>query len=86
MGSLLGLRMAFILIPDFEDSTLIRLRERSAAHGRSPEAEAKVMLEGLLQAPTAPIWDRVNAFRHGLAASGRPFGDSTELLREDRDR
>jgi plasmid stability protein len=78
--------MASLLIPDVEESTLSRLRERAAAHRRTLEAEAKAMLEELLQAPPAPIWERVNAFRNRLAASGRSFGDSAELLREDRDR
>ena len=78
--------MATILIPDVEDGTLSRLRERATAHGRTPEAEAKAMLEGLLQTPSSPVWDRVNAFREELAASGRSFSDSAELFRQDRDR
>ena len=78
--------MATILISDVEDSTLDRLRERATARGRTPEAEAKAMLEGLLDTPSAPIWDRVNAVRKQMAASGRPCGDSAELLREDRER
>jgi plasmid stability protein len=85
-GTLRGTGMASLLIPDVEENTLSRLRERATAHGRTPEAEAKAMLEGLLQASPAAIWDRVNTFRNRLAASGRSFGDSTELLREDRDR
>lgn len=78
--------MPNILIPDVAESTFSRLQERALAHGRTPEAEAKALLEGLLQEPPAPIWDWVNAFRSRLAASGRSFSDSTELLREDRDR
>lgn len=78
--------MASLLIPDVEENTLSRLHERAHAHGRTPEAEAKALLEGLLQASPAPIWDKVNAFRNRLAASGRYFSDSAELLREDRDR
>jgi hypothetical protein len=31
-------------------------------------------------------WAAINAFRERLAASGRVFSDSTELIREDRDR
>ena len=34
----------------------------------------------------ADPWEVINAFRHRLAASGRFFTDSAELIREDRDR
>jgi plasmid stability protein len=78
--------MPAILISDVEDSTFCQLRQRAAAHGRTPEAEAKVMLEELLQAPPSGMWARVNEFRNRLAASGRSFGDSTDFVREDRDR
>ncbi len=78
--------MSSILIPDVKDSTLSQLRERATAHGRTPEAEAKAILEELLGEPQVSIWERVNAFRHQLAASGRSFDDSTPLLREDRER
>lgn len=36
--------------------------------------------------PAADQWAAINAFRERLAASGRIFTDSTELIREDRDR
>lgn len=83
--------MASIVIPNVAESTLNKLREQAAVHGRTPEAEAKAILEGQLQAvqsqtQAAPIWAQVNAFRRKMAASGRLFGDSAELLREDRDR
>jgi predicted RNase H-like HicB family nuclease len=38
------------------------------------------------QSSSAVIWDRVNAFRLQLAASNRSFEDSTDLIREDRER
>lgn len=34
----------------------------------------------------ADHWAEINAFRERLAASGRVFTDSVELIREDRDR
>jgi len=40
----------------------------------------------LRQSIPISIWDGVNAFRDKLATSGRHFGDSTELVREDRER
>jgi plasmid stability protein len=78
--------MPSLLIPDIADNALIRLRERATIHGRSLEAEAKVILEEILRMPSSPIWDQVNALRAHLAASDRTFDDSTELIREDRER
>jgi plasmid stability protein len=77
--------MSALVIPDLDDSTLARLRELAISHGRTAEAEAKAILAEALQAPPDP-WASINAFRERLAASGRTFSDSTELLREDRER
>lgn len=55
-------------------------------HGRSPEEEAKEILREALRPAAADVWAGVNALRERLAASGRSFSDSAELLREDRDR
>jgi plasmid stability protein len=78
--------MPAILIPDVQENTLNHLRVRAAAHGRTPEAEAKAILEQSLQAPSASVWDQVNLFKERLAASNRSFSDSADLLREDRER
>jgi plasmid stability protein len=76
--------MSQIVIPDLDDATLARLRERAARHGRTIETEAKTILAEAL-ASNDP-WAEVNALRDKLAASGRTFSDSAELIREDRDR
>ena len=78
--------MASILIADVQENTMTQLKQRAATHGRTPEAEAKAILEASLPAPLASIWDQVNSFRRQLAASNRSFADSAELLREDRER
>ena len=50
-------------------------------------AQPRMPADGVPTArPAADPWAAVNAFRERLAASGRTFGDSTELIREDRDR
>ena len=77
--------MSALVIPDLDDATLARLRERATSHGRSAEEEAREILAAALEGPPDP-WARINAFRERLLASGRTFSDSTELLREDRDR
>jgi plasmid stability protein len=78
--------MPALLIPDMEEPLFIRLRERAASHGRTPEAEAKRILLESLSPTGAEAWAEVNALHDRLAASGRSFSDSAELLREDRDR
>ncbi len=69
-----------------EEAVLARLRAQAAAHGRSAEAEAKAILLQALRPDAAAAWAGVNAIRERLASTGRTFGDSAELLREDRER
>jgi len=78
--------MSQLLIPDVAESLLQQLQQRAARHGRSIEAEARVILEDALRPDPAKVWAEVDAFRQHLAASGQTFSDSTELIREDRDR
>lgn len=40
--------MGNLLIPDLEDDLAERLRQRAVAHGRSPEAEARFILDQAL--------------------------------------
>jgi antitoxin FitA len=78
--------VADFIIPDVEESLLLRLQERARKHGHTAEAEARQILTEVLQPQRGGVWEQVNAFRRRLAASGRSFSDSTDLLREDRDR
>ena len=77
--------MPELLIPDVEESIHQRLKDRAAAHGRTAEAEARTILTEALRGAADP-WATVDAVRERLAASGRTFSDSTELIREDRER
>jgi plasmid stability protein len=65
---------------------LARLENQASAHGRTIEAEVKVILTEALQSQPAGTWDEVDAIQRRLASSGRCFGDSAELVREDRHR
>jgi plasmid stability protein len=79
--------MPQLVIPDIDDRTLERLRERANHHAQSVEVEAKTILAGVLQpACAADPWAVINAMREDMARSGREFPDSTPLVREDRDR
>ena len=77
--------MPELLIPDVEESIHQRLKDRAAAHGRTAEDEARTILTEALQDAADP-WAVVDAIRERLAASGCASGDSTDLLREDRER
>ena len=78
--------MSALVIPDLDEATLCRLRERATTHGRTPETEAKAILTTALQTPPAAPWADIDDFRERLAATGKDFGDSTEDIREDRER
>ncbi len=78
--------MPELVIPDVGEMVLQRLQQRASAHGRTPEAEAKVILQEVLEPKKPDAWAPVNALRERLALSGRSFSDSADLLREDRER
>lgn len=78
--------MSQLTILDIDDSLMKRLQQRAAAHGQTVEAEARTILAQTLGTPEDDIWARVDAIHDRLAASGRAFSDSAELLREDRER
>lgn len=77
--------MSQLLLTDLEDATISTLEERAARHGRTPQDEAKAILAEALT-PKAKALAGVDAIYNRLAASGRVFSDSVELLREDRER
>jgi plasmid stability protein len=78
--------MPQLLIPDIDDATFERLRQRAAHHAHPVEVEVKEILASALAPPASAPWSVIDAIREELAASGRDFGDSAELVREDRDR
>jgi plasmid stability protein len=78
--------MAELVLEDVSDLVLLELQERATIHQRSPEEEAKAILSDVLGSKGQNGWERVDAIYSRLAASGRTFTDSVDLLREDRDR
>jgi plasmid stability protein len=78
--------MSQLTIPDLDDGTLARLRDRAARHGRTVEWEAKLILTQAVPATTDSPWTAINKLREQLAASGRLFPDSTDDVSEDRSR
>lgn len=75
--------MAQMLIRHLSDATAEHIKRRARSNGRSAEAEAREILEKDASATKAEWWARVDALRRSL--EGKISGDSTNLIREDRD-
>jgi plasmid stability protein len=78
--------MAELLLTHIDDTLLHHLQNRARSHGRTPAEEARAILAEALCSWHHDAWASVDAIYQRLAASGRTFGDSADLLREDRDR
>jgi plasmid stability protein len=78
--------MAELVLTDVDDGVFFHLQERAKRHGRTPVEEAKAILADELRGHRPDAWAPVDAIHDRLAASGRTFRDSADLLREDRDR
>ena len=77
--------MADILVRDLTDRTVKRLKAIAESRGRSLQAELKTILEREASRPTAADRLKIIAkWRKHFA--GRTFSDSSELIREDRER
>ncbi len=78
--------MAELVLTNVTEAVVRQLQQRAASHGRTPEEEAKEILSQALQPQTPDPWQAADAIYNRLAASGRTFTESADLLREDRDR
>jgi plasmid stability protein len=77
--------MAQVLVRQLDDKVVDRLKKRAKEHGRSLQSEVKIILEEAVPDYEA-AWKRIVRFRGRLKRSGRTFNDSTDLIREERDR
>ena len=77
--------MAQVLVRDLDDATVDRLKERAARGGRSLQKEAKAILEHAARSFSMDE-ARQSAEEWRRRFAGKTFSDSTELIREDRDR
>ena len=68
------------------EATVAKLKDRASQHGRSLQQELKLILEEAARQNAAESWEAIHQFRRLLQESGRVFSDSTDLLREDRER
>ena len=76
--------MAEVLIRDLDSATIKKLKQRARENGRSLQNELKLILEDAARISLSDF--RVEADRMRKRLAGRVFSDSTELIREDRDR
>ena len=79
--------MASIVVRKLDTGVVEKLKRRAAERGRSLEAEVRLILEDAansrqldMDAARARIEELQKRFK------GRPFPDTADLIREDRDR
>ena len=77
--------MAQVLVRQLSDKVVDRLKKQAKEHGRSLQSEIKTILEEAVP-DYERAWKRIDTSRTKLRRSGRKFSDSTDLIREDRDR
>jgi antitoxin FitA len=77
--------MAQVLVRQLNDKVVDRLKKRAKEHGRSLQSEVKTILEEAVP-DYERAWKRIDSLRLRLKRSGRKFGNSADLIREDRDR
>jgi hypothetical protein len=75
--------MPELTLHDVEPDLLQRLNELASQSGRTVEQEAKVLLEQSVGFSRTRCADAARRLRE---SHGRTFGDSAELIREDRNR
>jgi plasmid stability protein len=76
--------MAQILVRELDPETVERLKERAARHGRSLEAELRLVLEQA--AARDPAYAAALASKVRRRLGGRTHTDSAILVSEDRER
>jgi len=77
--------MATLTIRNLDEAVVERLKQRAAENDRSLEAEVRSLLvEGSERMTRAEMAARAKAMAE--RTRGKIHGDSTDLIREDRDR
>lgn len=76
--------MAQVVIRNLDDDLVARLKQQAKRHHRSLEGELRRILTEAATPPPAELARRAEALAQAL--DGRWVGESTALIREDRDR
>jgi plasmid stability protein len=77
--------MSEIKVAGLDDEIMARLRQRAREHGRSPEEETRAIIEQVVGRKSREQL-LAEADRIAAMTRGRVQDDSTDLIREDRDR
>jgi plasmid stability protein len=78
--------MANLTIRNLDDDVVERLKQRAKDNERSLEAEVRVLLAEASQRPSRKAFIAMAKRIAAMTPEGVKQTDSTELLREDRDR
>jgi antitoxin FitA len=76
--------MSQLLIRNLDEETIQSLKARAKRHNRSLQGEAKLILEEYARQPDEPATAIAERWQEYFAK--RAFSDSTELVRQDRER
>ena len=74
--------MVDILVRNIDAETARRLKEKAAANGASVNETARDAIAAYVKPDKAERWAKADALRKKI---GKVAGDSTALIREDRD-
>jgi len=77
-----------IVIEDLDEETVEKLKKQAADKKRSLQADLKVIIEETIeQREQWKLWrERTRRIADDIRKSGQTFPDTTQLLREDRER
>jgi len=78
--------MSDILIRNIDEKTLKNLKERAKANSRSLQAELKSLLELFGGLEANEVKEEIVKYSADLEKKGKKFPDSTDELRNERDR
>jgi plasmid stability protein len=78
--------MATLTIRNVDDAVVERLKKRAKDNERSLEAELRILLTNLSKQPSRKDFIALAKRIAAMTPEGVPQTDSTELIREDRDR
>lgn len=78
--------MSQLLVRNLQEDVVESLKHRAKANHRSLQAELVLILENAAKVQPANFWNSSAKIREQLASSKQSFSDSSEWVREDRDK
>ena len=78
--------MPQLLVRNLQEETVESLKQRAKVNHRSLQAEVALILENAAKVQPVSFWKNTAKIRKQLTQSNKSFSDSTELIREGRDR